>query len=52
MGIQSHGNYKEGFATLRRTPYPLWIALLLRNLKHALNDIVDAQKEIRFRGIE
>jgi len=52
MGIQSHDDYVEGFATLRPALYPLFINLLLRNLKLALDNIVDAQKEIRFRGIE
>jgi hypothetical protein len=52
MEIQSHGDYGEGFATLWPTPCPLFIGLLIRNLKRALDNIVDAQNEIRFRGIE
>jgi hypothetical protein len=31
MGIHSYGDYGEGFVTLWPTPYPLFIALLLRN---------------------
>jgi len=52
MGIQSPGNYSEGFATLWPTPYPPLIGLLFRNLKLAPDNILHAQKEIRFREIE
>ena len=48
MGIQYHGDYGEGFATGWPTPYPLFIRLPLRNLKRVLDNIVVAQKEIRF----
>jgi hypothetical protein len=52
MGIQSYGDYGEGFTTWRPQPYPRFVDLILRNLKRALDNIVDAQSEIRFHRIE
>ncbi len=49
MGIRYHGDYGEEYAILWPAPYQLFIGLPLRNLKRALDNIVDAQKEIRFR---
>lgn len=49
MGVQYHGNHGEEFATLWPKPYLLSNVLLLRNLRLAPNNIVDAQKVIRFR---
>ena len=43
-GIQSYGNYGEEFAASWPAPCPLFIGLLLRNLKRALDTIVQAQK--------
>ena len=52
MGMQSPSDYGVGFATLGPSLYPRIIGTLLRNLKPALKNIVDAQNEIRFRQIE
>jgi len=46
MGIQSYGDYGQEFAL------PVFIGFLLRNPKRALDNIVHAQKYIRFRRIE